>query len=118
MSHKRSLNGRENQTRKKKLRKQARTYIQDNSRHDLMNGETAFLDTPYQLASYLKALNGNIELTVVSPSIYGLVVEAEEGTVAHAAQGLVLKSSSLPQHLVFSFQLRVMDGQVKKSKSN
>lgn len=93
MSHKRSLNGRENQTRKKTLRKQALDYRRLNSFHDLRNGETIYLDTPYQLVDNLTALNGNIELTVVSPSIYGLVVDVEGGVVVQAAQGLVLEGN-------------------------
>ena len=92
MSHKRSPQAIQKREHKTSLKRQAHSYILNNSFKDTINGEVINTVTPAQVVSFLNVLNSGIVLDVISPNIYGTIVDVQEGVVVQASQGLVLEN--------------------------
>jgi hypothetical protein len=95
MPHKRSPTGQQKREEKKSMRKQAYTYIHQNSFHDLQNGETVNRVTPEQVKNFLISVNGEAPIRIVSPRIFGSLIfnAGDEHNPVQAAQGLVLEGT-------------------------
>ena len=93
MPHKRSIEGKQKQTQKKTLRHYAKNFLRENSFKDLETGEIANMASPYELTFHLEDKHSAFNLKVISPYIYGSVLNLsapmQERFLVQAAQGLV-----------------------------
>lgn len=94
MPHKRSPLGEQKQKDKKALRYVAKSFLRENTHHDLETGEKSIKASPFELTFYLEDKHAACNLKVIAPYTYGSVLNLDapfaERFLVQAAQGLVV----------------------------